>query len=69
MDALEGAPEKQLKGLEALIIGLRRRYAIRRLLLHREVARAGDPTVCPGDHLVPLVEKLRRKPGIPGPAR
>lgn len=53
--------EKQLTQLEKLIVQLRSKYNINQLLMHREVVRAGKPTDCPGDHLVPYVKKLRNK--------
>lgn len=56
----------QLATLEKLIAALRDKYLTRKLLMHREVSRAGKPTVCPGDHLVPIIKKLRSKLGMVG---
>ncbi len=58
------ATKKQLATLEKLIVGLKSKYALGKLLMHREVSRSGKSTVCPGDHLVPIVEKLRNKLGM-----
>ncbi len=58
--------KKQLATLEKLIVGLKGKYLTGKLLMHREVSRSGKSTVCPGDHLVPIVEKLRRKLGMAG---
>lgn len=55
------APKKQLEALEKLIVALKSKYAIQRLLMHRETIRGGKATVCPGDHLVPKIEDLRKK--------
>lgn len=56
---LSTAPSKiQLQNLEQLVVGLREKYAISQLLMHREVKTL---TVCPGDQLVPAVTKLRTK--------
>jgi N-acetyl-anhydromuramyl-L-alanine amidase AmpD len=60
----EKATKIQLDQLEKLVIALKGKYNINRLLMHREVKRTGDPTVCPGDHLVPHVIKLRKKLGM-----
>ncbi len=55
---LSSAPLKiQLRNLEQLIAGLKQKYAINQLLMHREV----KTTACPGDQLVPVVTKLRAK--------
>lgn len=54
-------PTAQLLALERLVTSLKDQYAIKQLLLHNEIDRAGEATVCPGDHLAPLVEKLRFK--------
>jgi hypothetical protein len=35
-----------------------------KLLMHREVIRKGDPTVCPGDKMAPFVEALRTELGL-----
>lgn len=61
------ATKKQLQGLETLVVALKREYPIERLLMHREIKRKGETTVCPGDAMVPHVEELRKKLGIPGP--
>jgi N-acetylmuramoyl-L-alanine amidase len=61
------APKKQLQALEDLVNGLRAKFSIRKLLMHREVTRGGTPTVCPGDHMVPKVIALRTKLGMQGP--
>ena len=58
-------PAKQLEALEKLVGALRIDYpSIRRVLLHREVKRAGKPTACPGDRMVPHVVKMRDKLGL-----
>ncbi len=54
-------PPAQLLALEKLVTGLKNQYVIKQLLMHNEIDRAGEATVCPGDHLAPLVEKLRGK--------
>jgi hypothetical protein len=53
------APVAQLNSLTRLVHALTRAYGIHKLLMHREVKRAGPPTVCPGDHLVPKIKALR----------
>jgi N-acetyl-anhydromuramyl-L-alanine amidase AmpD len=58
---------KQLQALEDLVVALRGKYGINKLIMHREVKRKGKATVCPGSHLVPHVEALRKKIGISGP--
>ncbi|VAW69851.1 hypothetical protein MNBD_GAMMA09-2500 [hydrothermal vent metagenome] len=55
------ATNNQLIILEKLIVQLKCKYCINQLLMHREVIRSGKPTVCPGDHLVPIIQKLRMK--------
>lgn len=54
------ASKKMMKNLENLILALKSKYAINQLIMHREVLRAGEPTVCPGDHLAAEVIKLRK---------
>lgn len=54
-------PPAQVLSLEKLVTGLKERYVIKQLLMHNEIDRAGEATVCPGDHLAALVEKLRIK--------
>ena len=52
----------QLDALENLVTGLKDKYLISQLLMHREInTRSGASTVCPGDYLVPYVEALRKK--------
>jgi N-acetyl-anhydromuramyl-L-alanine amidase AmpD len=63
----EDVPKKQLQSLEKLIVALKKTYPIQRLLMHREVERKGKSTVCPGDHMVPHIKKIRQKLGISGP--
>jgi N-acetyl-anhydromuramyl-L-alanine amidase AmpD len=53
------APGAQLSSLKRLVHALTRTYGVHKLLMHREVKRAGPPTVCPGDHLVPKIKALR----------
>ncbi len=60
------APAKQLDKLEKLVLALKNKYGINQLLMHREVDRSGESTVCPGDHLVPHIEKLRNKLAMRG---
>lgn len=60
-------PQAQLTTLESLIVALRGLYGIDQLLMHREVARAGHETVCPGDHMVGHVTALRTRLGMRGP--
>lgn len=55
------APKKQLDMLEKLVLAIKNKYPINQLLMHREIDRSGKPTVCPGDHLVPYIESLRKK--------
>jgi hypothetical protein len=63
----EEAPDKQMKSLEKLIVALKNKYSIDSLLMHREVeGRKGKDTVCPGDHLVPKIESLRKKLDMKG---
>lgn len=57
----ENVPKKQLNALEKLASCLKAKYSINQLLMHQEVSRSGKPTVCPGDHLVPYIEVLRKK--------
>ncbi|MGQ0484572.1 MAG: N-acetylmuramoyl-L-alanine amidase [Hyphomicrobiales bacterium] len=52
---------KQLQSLEDLVVGLQKHFPIRHLLMHRDVKRGGTATVCPGDVLVPHIEKLQKK--------
>lgn len=61
-EATAGVPPQQLQSLEDLVIAVQRTYKIERLVMHKEV----KPTVCPGKHLVPHVEALRKKLGMPG---
>lgn len=61
------APQSQLTTLESLIVALRSVYGIDQLLMHREVARSGTPTVCPGDHMVGHVTAMRTRLGMRGP--
>jgi hypothetical protein len=61
------APQAQLDMLESLITGLRNAYGIDQLLMHREVERAGDDTVCPGDHMAGHVTAMRTRLGMRGP--
>jgi N-acetyl-anhydromuramyl-L-alanine amidase AmpD len=63
------APQKQLSKLEKLVLALRNRYAITQLLMHREIARSGKATVCPGSHMVPHIVGLRKKLGMLGAQR
>ncbi len=63
------APKKLLQSLETLIVALKSRYAIDRLLMHREVVRKGKKTVCPGDHLAEQVVRLRKKLKMSGPTK
>ena len=37
------------------------RFNISQLFMHNEIERADETTVCPGDHMVPLVQQLRAK--------
>lgn len=62
----DDAPNKQLESLEKLIVALKNKYSINRLLMHREVARKGAATVCPGDHIVPKIVSLRKKLNMKG---
>lgn len=55
------APSAQLLALEKLVIGLKGRFSINQLLMHNEIERTGEVTVCPGDHIVPHVQHLRSK--------
>lgn len=57
-------PAAQLTALENVVVGLRTKYPIGQILMHREVTRGGTPTVCPGDVMVPYVEALRKKLGL-----
>jgi hypothetical protein len=59
--------EKQLDVLKGLLNALRDAYAIKKLLLHREVKRGGKPTVCPGEHMAPRIEAIRTELGFDGP--
>lgn len=61
------APQVQLTTLENLITALRSAYGIDQLLMHREVVRAGDETVCPGDHMAGHVTAMRTRLGMRGP--
>ena len=61
------APQVQLDTLQNLITGLRNAYGIDQLLMHREVVRAGDETVCPGDHMAGHVTAMRTRLGMRGP--
>ena len=54
-------PREQLQSLEKLVIALLSIYPIRHLLMHREVPRKGNATVCPGDHMASHVQSLRKK--------
>lgn len=63
------ASKKMLQSLENLVVALNSRYAINQLILHREVARQGTPTVCPGDHMAEHVTRLRKKLKLRGPAK
>lgn len=60
------APQTQLATLETLVVGLRNAYGIPQLLMHREVSRSGEATVCPGDHMVGHVTALRTRLGMRG---
>ncbi|EHR72075.1 negative regulator of beta-lactamase expression [Burkholderiales bacterium JOSHI_001] len=58
-------PPAQFDALRALVIELRKQLpGMRRLQMHKEVVRKGDPTQCPGDHLVPKVDALRKDLGL-----
>ncbi|MCA9705014.1 MAG: hypothetical protein KDK70_04080, partial [Myxococcales bacterium] len=61
------APQAQLDTLSSLIVALRRAYGIDQLLMHREVTRGGEETVCPGDHIAGQVEALRARLSMRGP--
>ena len=54
-------PSVQLSTTEMLVRALYRMFPINRILLHREVVRVGDPTECPGDHLAPKLQAMRRR--------
>lgn len=58
------ATKKQLRTLETLVVRLKSQYRIKHLLMHSEVSRRGESTICPGDHLVPVVKQLRKKLGL-----
>ena len=61
------SPVKQLKKLEKLICAIKSKYCIQQLLMHREIKRAGKPTVCPGDHLASKIIALRKNLCMSGP--
>lgn len=61
------APQVQLATLESLVQALRASYSIEQLLMHREVSRAGEETVCPGDHMAGHVAAMRARLGMRGP--
>lgn len=59
------SPPTQLRSLKSLLTGLRANFpGLTRLLLHREVLRGGKPTNCPGDHLTPIVIRMRSQLGF-----
>lgn len=60
------APQAQLGMLESLVVALRSAYGVGQLLMHREVSRSGNVTVCPGDHMVGHVQALRSRLGLRG---
>jgi hypothetical protein len=55
------APAAQWTAFETLCRALRDIYALRNMVMHKEVLRSGEPTDCPGDHIAPRVEDFRRR--------
>lgn len=52
-------PEKQKESLVQLLEGVKQKYQVDKVLMHKEINRNGSKTVCPGDHLYETIENIR----------
>lgn len=54
-------PDKQKESLVKLLEGVKQKYQVNKVLMHKEIIRGGSKTVCPGDHLYEPIENIRKK--------